>query len=70
MEKIPDEKSLYELIAYREGSLFSIWGPCSDGTVSRCECEQCLHANADRKERSRLRRRISERAIHLKPIPL
>lgn len=67
MEKIPDEKSLYELIAYREGSLFSIWGPCSDGTVEPCQCKQCLHANAIEKAGLDYNEEY-ERAIHWKPI--
>ena len=68
MEKIPDEKSLYEFIAYREGSLFSIWGPCSDGTVEPCQCKQCLHANAIEKAGLDYNKEY-ERAIHWRPIP-
>lgn len=37
--------SAFQYIALREGSLFSIWGPCTDGSKLECDCPQCEHAN-------------------------
>ncbi len=34
----------YIKIAYEEGTLFSVWGPCSDGSKNPCDCPQCKHA--------------------------
>lgn len=37
---------MYDYIAYKDGSLGTIWGPCSgDGSKNPCECKQCRHAN-------------------------
>ena len=36
---------MFEGIALMEGSLGSIWGPCTDGSKLECDCPQCLHAN-------------------------
>ena len=38
--------SVYNYIAFHDGSLFSIWGPCSgDGKKLHCDCPQCRHAD-------------------------
>lgn len=37
--------SVYAYIAFHEGSLGTVWGPCSDGRTDPCECPQCRHAN-------------------------
>lgn len=37
--------SVYAHIAFHDGSLGTVWGPCSDGTKFICECPQCEHAN-------------------------
>ena len=36
---------MFEWIAAKEGSLGSVWGPCTDGSKLECECPQCIHAN-------------------------
>ena len=39
--------SVYDYIAYKDGSLFTIWGPCTgDGTQEeQCDCPQSQHAD-------------------------
>ena len=36
---------IFEMIALEDGTLFSIWGPCTDGSKMECDCPQCQHAN-------------------------
>lgn len=36
---------MFEYIAAGDGSLFTIWGPCTDGSKLVCDCPQCQHAN-------------------------
>lgn len=37
--------SIFDYIAFNDGSLGTVWGPCSDGTKISCDCPQCTHAN-------------------------
>ena len=32
-------------VAAMEGSLFTEWGPCTDGTQMECLCPSCQNAN-------------------------
>lgn len=36
---------MFEIIAAKEGSLYTVWGPCTDGSKIECDCPQCTHAN-------------------------
>ena len=37
---------IYTKIAYRDGTLFTVWGPCSsNGQPDPCGCPQCKHAD-------------------------
>lgn len=36
--------SVYTKISYEEGSLFTVWGPCSGFKKDPCDCPQCTHA--------------------------
>ena len=36
---------MFDLIAAKDGSLGSVWGPCTDGSKLECDCPQCQHAN-------------------------
>ena len=57
--------SVYDHIAYTDGSLGTIWGPCmGGGQKSACDCPPCQNANrieaegndyADEYEAARLR---------------
>lgn len=39
--------SVFTYLAWLEGSLGTIWGPCTgDGTEDPCQCPQCRHAEA------------------------
>ena len=37
--------SVYLNIAWHDGSLGTIWGPCLDGSKDPCECKACKNAN-------------------------
>lgn len=37
--------SVFYVIAYNDGSLGTIWGPCTDGSKLTCDCPQCQNAN-------------------------
>ena len=34
----------YHIIAYKNGELFTVWGPCSGIGKDPCDCPQCQHA--------------------------
>ena len=36
--------NVFSHIAYHDGTLFTVWGPCSDGRKDPCDCPQCSHA--------------------------
>ena len=38
--------NIYDYIAYQDGSIGTIWGPCLDGSKENCDCKACQ--NADR----------------------
>jgi hypothetical protein len=36
---------MFNFIAAMDGSLGTVWGPCTDGSKLECDCQQCIHAN-------------------------
>jgi hypothetical protein len=37
--------SIFTFIAYKNKSLFTVWGPCSGEGKIPCDCPQCKHAD-------------------------
>ena len=37
--------SVYDFVAWHEGSLGTKWGPCLDGAKFQCDCIACKNAN-------------------------
>lgn len=42
--------SVYAYISWNEGSLFTKWGPCLDGSKLECDCIACKNANRIERE--------------------